>query len=36
MNEKYKNLASNTVVFAVGNAFSKAIQFVLLPYILPI
>ena len=31
MNEKYKNLASNTVVFAVGNAFSKAIQFVLLP-----
>lgn len=31
MNEKYKNLASNMVVFAVGNAFSKAIQFVLLP-----
>lgn len=31
MNEKYKNLASNTVVFAIGNACSKAIQFVLLP-----
>ena len=31
MRQSYKNLVSDTAVFAVGNMLTKAIQFFLLP-----